>query len=139
MPFILASILALLFFATPASALPGVTLWLTQGTSDTEYSVSVGEVAEIQFAAGAGHSTLIGLSGDGDLCFIPDSNSAAGAARIAVYRAVALPVDDDARIVLPSVPFDGTNCLVLVMGRYWFEITTPAGGGENAVVTLTGR
>lgn len=138
-PITLLALVAMVLSPATALAEPGDTPWLPQGSSRPTSVVSQQTVA-IVFGAGADDSQLLTVNSRvADICFDPDVGGTGGAARIAVFRALTRPPSDTARITVPAPPSDGSDCEVIVKGRYWFEITTAAGAGELAIVTVTGR
>ena len=142
----LAKILALVAILSMATgiawATPGSLAWFKDGsTTQTKY-VARGQTVSMTFtdADSTGASMEIRIEAErADFCFLPDSLAATGPARLTLYRRLASPATDSARITLPAVTTTGLDCDVIVMGTYWFEITVAAAASDVALVTITGR
>lgn len=133
-------LLCVFLAASLAVANPETGVWQDGRTGDEDNVVNPGE--SIKFAiTSATDSTLFYVRTPlADLCFDPDTGGTGGAARISVYRPVDPQVATiNGSILVPSIPIDNSDCVQIVNGVYWVEVTTGPSGGEAAVVTVTGR
>lgn len=132
--------LAILPFAWPAAAAPETGVWTNTSDGSADRWVEFGDTIRFAISGTTDSALFTVTTSAADLCFDPDTGGSAGSARISVYR----PVNPDVAtingsILLPTVPTDNSDCIVLVRGTYWVEVTTGPTGGELAVVTVTGR
>lgn len=136
----LALLLAALLAASPALADPQTGAWENAVTGEEDRVLEFGETIVFPFGNATDSTTFTSVMPKADLCFEPNTLGAGGAARISVYRVVVPSIPTiNASILLPSVPIDSSDCLEIVNGTYWVEVTTGPGGGEAAVVAVTAR
>lgn len=137
---VLALALIALLGSAPAKANPESGAWTNALTGAPDDTVNFDETVQFAITSGTDSALVNVTTPIADLCFDPDTLTAAGAARISVYRVVTLSaVTINASILLPSVPIDNSDCLELVRALYWVEVTTGPSGGETPLVTISGR
>lgn len=125
---------------TPAPASPESGVWVNASSGDVDTLVEFGDTVVFTLSGGTDSTLVTVTTTAADLCFDPDTGGSAGSARISVYRPVnPATATINGSILLPSQPVDNSDCVQLVRGTYWVEVTTAPTGGEVAVVSITGR
>lgn len=122
-----------------ARANPETGAWVNSFNARPDSNVEVGDTIQFDVADGTDSALFVVSSGLADLCFDPDVGGSSGAARVTLYRTVDPHVATINGSVPISVPIDNSDCVEIVPGTYWVEVTTGPSGGETAVVTVTGR
>jgi hypothetical protein len=126
--------------ARGADADPGAGPWVNTVTGAADTVVNFDEQLRYSITDATESQLFSVTTPKADLCFDPHTGATGGAARVSVYRPVnPATATINGSILLPAVPSDNSDCIVLVRGLYWVEVTTGPGGGETPVVTVTGR
>lgn len=124
----------------PAAASPESGVWINASDGSADTLVEYGDTVVFTLSGGTDSTLVTVTTTAADLCFDPDTGGSAGSARISVYRPVnPATATINGSILLPSQPVDNSDCVQLVRGTYWVEVTTAPTGGEVAVVSITGR
>lgn len=139
--FLLASaITALAFFPHSAHADPETGEWTDVQSGAIDRTVDFNETIRYAITANTDSKLFKVVTPVADLCFDADTLGIAGSARVSVYRVIEPATTTiNGSILLPTVPIDNSDCVVLVVGTYWVEVTAGPTGGETPVVTVTGR
>lgn len=128
-----------ILLALPALANPGAGVWKDSITGLADSIVYNDETSTFSIVDATESGLLIVGSPKADLCFDPDTGGSAGAARITAYRLVNPSVPTINGSIAITVPSDNSDCVVLVRGTYWVEVTAAPTGAEAAIVSVTGR
>lgn len=137
---VLVLLIGLALLPRPASANPESGQWIHWLSGAPVAILGFNETAVFTISGSTDSQAIAVEAPSADLCFDPDKTGAAGSARITVYRAVdPATVTLNGSIALPPVPTDNSDCLQLVRGVYWAEVTTAPTGGEVAVVAIATR
>lgn len=136
----LATLLAAVLVAFSAAADPGAGQWINAQSLNADETVNHPDTLLYAITSSAESKIVDVTTPKADLCFDPNLNATGGAARISAYRIITKTNATIAgSILLPSIPIDNSDCIVLVQGSYWVEVTTGPAGGEAPIVSITGR
>lgn len=138
---LLASAVAVLATSPDVSrADPETGEWTDAQSGNVDRTVDFNETIRYAIAANTDSKLFKVVTPLADLCFDPDTLGVAGTARVSVYRVIEPATTTiNGSILLPAVPTDNSDCLEIVVGTYWVEVTAGPTGGETPVVTVTGR
>jgi hypothetical protein len=132
--------LLLALFPLAAQANPETGEWIDSRKGVAIEVLGFHQTAVFTLSGGTDSELIAVEAPSADLCFDPDKTGAAGSARVSVYRLVdPATATTNASILLPPVPSDNSDCLALVRGLYWVEVTTAPTGGEVGVVSINTR